>query len=137
MSLLQRPFYLRGVVVVEGYLVAYAEEVRRPRESAGALEVYQAVEPLADRGAEAPIKFRVDTLQILGHIVPDEYRVEPQDMPLPHGLAFHLVLREVHAPDVEGVHDPPLFLRGVESVPGLHRSGSYPEECVPYHLVGA
>ena len=39
MRLLQGPFYLRGVVVIEGDLVAHAEDVRLPRKPAGALEV--------------------------------------------------------------------------------------------------
>ena len=134
---LQSPLYLRRVTVVEGNLVSHAEEVGLPREGAVALEIYEAVETFADRRTQVPVEVRIDALQVLGHVVADEDRVETEDVALAHGLSPHVVLREVDAPDVEGVHNPPLFFRGVKGVPGLHRARSDPYESVPYVVVGA
>src|SRR5215208_6988878 len=59
MSLLEGALYLRGVGVIERDLIPDGEEVTPPGEAIGPLQVYQAVEPLAQGHLEAPEKVRV------------------------------------------------------------------------------
>ncbi len=111
MGLLESALDLRGVLVVERHLIPHREQVGLPDEAARALQVDEAVHTLADGGAQAPIELGVHPLEVLGHVVPYEYGVEPQNVPFAHGLPAHLVLGEVHAPDVEGIYDPAPLVR--------------------------
>src|SRR5215210_8688702 len=58
------PLYLRGVGVVERDLVPHREEVRPPREAPCPLEVYEAVEALAQGHLKAPEEARVEALEV-------------------------------------------------------------------------
>src|SRR5215208_2301140 len=58
-GLLKGTLYLRGVGVVERDLVPYGEEVTPPGEASGPLQIYQAVEPLAQGHPEAEEEVRI------------------------------------------------------------------------------
>src|SRR5215208_5697506 len=111
-GLLKGALYLRGVGVIERDLIPDGEEVTPPREASGPLQIYQAVEPLAQGHLEAEEEVRVQAFEVLRLVVADEDRVEPEDVAVlgrtgTRGvrLASLSSLGEVHAPDVEGVGD--------------------------------
>src|SRR5215210_2253202 len=108
MSLLEGALYLRGVGVIEWDLIPDGEEVTPPGEAIGPLQIYQAVEPLAQGHLEAEEEVRVQALEVLRLVIADEDRVEPEDVavlgrPGTRGVCASPLfsLREVHAPDVE------------------------------------
>src|SRR5215210_1234474 len=133
----QGALYLRGVGVIERDLIPDGEEVCPPGEAIGPLQIYQAVEPLAQGYLEAPEKVRVKALEVLRLVVADEDRVEPEDVailgrPGTRGdrTSPLFSLGEVHAPDVEGVGDELLVGRRVEGVRALYAGQLDPHQRV-------
>src|SRR5215210_1701827 len=107
-GLLKGTLYLRGVGVVEWDLVPHGEEVTSPGEASSPLQIYQAVEPLAQGHLEAEEEVSVQALEVLRLVVADEDRVEPEDVailgrPGIRGVSTSPLfsLGEVHTPDVE------------------------------------
>src|SRR5687768_3240962 len=143
-GLLKGALYLRGVGVIERDLIPDGEEVTPPGEASGPLQIYQAVEPLAQGHLEAKEEVRVQALEVLRLVVADEDRVEPEDVailgrPGTRGVRTPPLfsLGEVHAPDVEGVGDQLLISRRVEGIRALYSSQLDPHERVFYLPVGA
>src|SRR5918994_5680197 len=99
-GLLKGALYLRGVGIIERDLVPDGEEVTPPREASGPLQIYQAVEPLAQGHLEAKEELSVQTLEVLRFVVADEDRVEPEDVTV------------LGRPGTRGVRTPPLFSLG-------------------------